>query len=480
MQKNLLALLLVIVSGAASGQDIVQFRISKPYSVLSFIETATGAQGTSPTLRKFIEASIPKEDTVFNNLLVDFARLSLYNNYKRGELPASRHVYRSTHDLLVIAAVESETLAAFKKRSIGILSNSGQQELFRILFAAEKYYDKIINTPYAGKMAEHLTALEKYQSKANELFAKFKDFYNSSWTNDIPFNVTLFPIPGKRGVSTATPHANSLCVGVLTDETDHSQRLGVVLHEMCHVLYDEQLSSFQYQLDNVFSNNGSPYSHLASSFFDEALATALGNGWTYQYITGKADTSSWYNNTYINGFAHALYPMTDQYLTAHKPIDADFINNAIRLFATAFPRSTTDFSILMNNMFLYTDIQQPAERQQLKSMLLTHFRASRFNFSSPILHEYSLASLEKAKETQLIIIDRDHEPVIAKLKKLFPQADAHLKNKSDRNFVLTFFDKAKRPVIIVCAENMNAVDKAFVQLAKQQYMDESRPYMKVE
>jgi hypothetical protein len=40
----------------------------------------------------------------------------------------------------------------------------------------------------------------------------------------MPFTVVLYPVPGKKGNTSATPHANSLCVAVLTEETDYAGR----------------------------------------------------------------------------------------------------------------------------------------------------------------------------------------------------------------------------------------------------------------
>jgi hypothetical protein len=480
MYRKTAAFLFILFSNTLSAQDIVQFKISKPYCIFNFFETAAGAPGNSITLKQFTEANIPKEDTAFYQSVKVFANLRLSYNYKREEFPTNRHAYRSTYDLLCIAAVKSTTLADFKEKTIGILTNSEHQKLFTLLALAEKYYDRIIWTAYEAKLKEQLNALEKYKKQCNEIFLLFKNFYNSSWTNDIPFTVAIYPIPGKRGVSTATPHANSLCVGVLTDETDHAVRIGVTMHEMCHVLYDEQLSSFQHQLDAAFMQSKSPFNKLAYGFFDEALATALGNAWTYQYINNKTDTSEWYNNTYINGFAHAIYPLARQYIANKKTIDNDFVAQAIRLFGEKFPKSPYDYSILLNNMYLYTDAGTNEERQELKAVIGKYFRMSSFNLSSPILHEYSVESLKNGKETSMIIIDRDHEITLNRLKEIFPAMKNYLTGKNDKNFVLSFFDNAKRPVIIIHTINADMLNKAIALMQKQKYIDESKPYIVIE
>lgn len=481
MRKQLPGLLLCLVfSYFVSAQSIVRFKASKPYAILGFLETASGSASQSSTLAAFIDQKIGKTDTIFSKLAHDFSQINLSYNYKRDELPANRHQYRSTYDLLIIAAVKSDNLASFRENSIGILPNSTHQELFRILAAAESYYDRVIWDPSLPSLDQQILGLKKYESTANELFRLFRTFYHSSWTNDIPFVVSIYPIPGRSGNTSATPHANSLCVGVLTDKSDPAGTMSVVIHEMCHVLYDEEVGSFQHQLDSAFMASSSPFKNIAYNFFDEALATALGNGWAYEKMTGKPDTTSWYNNEYINGFAHAIFPMVKQYLSQGKVIDPSFIEQAIRLFGEAYPRSLSDYSILLNNMYLYADRESGPGRQELRNALGKYFQTSRYNFSAPILHEYSIASLKTSRPAQLIVIDRDQATTLASLKEIFPEIEPALKGHNDKNYVLSFYDHSNRPVIIVTVNDTRAMEKAFRLLKEKKYMDKENPYFTVD
>ncbi|MGN6292889.1 MAG: hypothetical protein ACTHMV_09120 [Chitinophagaceae bacterium] len=470
----------LLISHFATAQSIVRFKISKPYAILSFIETASGTQSHSPTLKALIDSKIDRNDTLFNRLVQDFRNINLNYNYKRDEFPGNRRQYRSTYDLIVIAAVKSESLPQFRDNTIGILPNSAHQELLKSLTGIEIYYDSLIWLPSQQSLNKQIRNLRNYEAKANELFRLFSKFYHSSWTNDIPFHVTLYPIPGKRGSTTATPHANSLCVGVLTEGKDLAATMGVVVHEMCHVLYDEQVSGFQHQLDSAFMTSTSPYKNVAYNFFDEALATALGNGWAYEKISGTPDTSAWYNNEYINGFARAVYPLVKQYLETNKSIDPFFVKQAIDIFANTYPRSLSDYSILFNNMYLYADAGNGQERQELRNILGKYFQSSRYSFSSPVLHEYSIESLKTSKPVQLIIIDRDHQATLSGLKNIFPEIETTVKEHNDKNFVLSFYDQTKRPVILIYVNDKQAMDKAFQTLKEKKYMDAGNTYWSVD
>ncbi|MET0464509.1 MAG: hypothetical protein ABW007_15190 [Chitinophagaceae bacterium] len=481
MKFLLLPLALLLASAQLSfSQSIVRFKSSKPYSVLSFIETASGVEVHSSTFKHYIDSSISATDTVFNALLRDFGKVNLSYNYKREDYPAARRQSRSTYDLLIIAAVRSNSIREFHDNSIGILSNAAHQQLFHILEKAEPYYDRIVWGRSEKSVTTQIIGLKKYESKANEMFRAFRRFYNSTWPDAIPFDVSIFPIPAISGNTSATPHANSLCVAVLTGGQDLPGTMSVTLHEICHVLYDEQSAALQHSLDTMFRTDSSPFSAIAYSFFDEAIATALGNGYAYKHFTGKTDTTSWYNNPYIDGFAHAIYPLVEDYLAKNKTIDSSFVKQAIELFGKTFPRSLSDYSILLNNMFLYADAEASPERSRLKAIVGKYFTSSRYNFSSPILHEYSIDYLKKSKGTQLIIVDRNQDSTINELKKTLPELSSLLKDQPSSNFVLSFYDSTKRPVVLVRVSDQTFLDKAFKMLKQKKYMDPKTPLFIVE
>lgn len=456
-------------------QSVVRLKSSKPYAVLSFVETASGQQSHSSTFKRYIDTAIAKSDTVFSALMCDFSLINLSYNYNREEYPSGRRNSRSTYDLLIIAAVRSNSLREFHDNSIGILSNHAHQQLFRVLEKAEPYYDRFVWSRSEKAVKEQIKVLKKYESKANDMFRAFRLFYNSTWPDAIPFDVSIFPIPAKSGNTSATPHANSLCVAILTGGQDPAGTMGVTMHEICHVLYDEQASDFQYRLDAFFKTSKSPYSAIAYSFFDEAVATALGNGYAYKHFSGKEDTTAWYNNPYIDGFSHALYPMVEEYLDNRKAIDSSFIERAIELFGKTYPRSVEDFSVLLNNMYLYADAESSDERIRLRATIGKYFSSSRYSFSSPILHEYSIGYLKKTKGTQLIVVDRNQDSTINELKKTLPELEILLKDQRSANYVVSFYDHTKRPVVLVRVENEVFLEKAFRMLKEKQYLDRKEP-----
>lgn len=472
MKKILvLAFVCLLVQSVFSQNKIgFQFKISKPYCVFNFLEASIYSHTTSRTLQQFIDEKT-KGDKEFAQLATDFSQIQLDYQFRRGEFPANRRQTRTTYDLIDIALVNSATIAEFRDRVIGILPNSELQKLIRIMQSAEVYYDRIIWKDNEAKLNAQRAALENYAAQCSESFTKIDRFYNSCWIPEVPFVVAIYPIPGKSGSTTATPHANSLCIGVLTDETNHVGRIGVVLHEMCHVLYDEQPGEFQHTLESYFTENKSPYSQFAYNFLDEGLATALGNGWAFKYLTGEPDPEEWYNNEYINGFGKALYPMVEEYIATNKQIDRDFVNRAIDLFGKTFPNSITDYGILLNRVAIYNDADSRPAIDEVMNLIGSYFQLTNSNFSSPILDPISQEQLKTSTQTQLVVINSNQEANIKALKKLFPELS---KVKMTPNKIYSFFDSQKRPVIVLYAADKSGLEGLLKEMHTKKYFDQTK------
>lgn len=472
MKKLLLLTSLCLLVQTAFSQSSIgfQFKISKPYCIFNFLEAANGAHNTSSTFRKVITEKT-KDEQGFSKLVSDFGRIRLDYQFRREELPGNRRQTRTTYDFIDIALVNSSTIAEFRDRIIGVLPNSELQKLIEVMKDAETYYDRLIWNDNEAKLVNQRIALEKYTTQCSESFTKINRFYNSCWIKEVPFVVALYPIPGGSGNSTATPHANSLCVGVLTDETDHVGRIGVVLHEMCHVLYDEQPSEFQHKLESYFAENKSPYSQFAYNFFDEGLATALGNGWAYKSLSGELDPNPWYDNEYINGFGKALYPLVEEYISNDKSIDQDFVNRAIDLFAAAFPNSITDYGILLNRVSIYNDADTGPAIDEVMNLIGSYFQMTSSNFSSPILDPTALKYLKTGNQTQLVVIDSNQTANIKEMKKLFPELS---KVKMAPNKIYSFFDSQKRPIIILYATDKANLELLVKEMFAKKYFDQTK------
>jgi len=295
MKKQATLFLFMLLSSCAMAGERVQFKISKPFCLMVFMRAAGGDASLSRTLEEYIPAHISRHDSArFNRLVREFSTINFGPGYSFADRPEHRMRPKQLSDLVSNAAIQSNDLQEFMSRITGMFSNEDWQKLRNVLAAAEPYYDEMLQQPYGKIMEQQLRALEQNAKRADDIFYKLKTFYGSVWSNDMPFIIGIYTIPGDRGYTTASPHSNCLALGVLTEEHVYEERISVALHEMCHVLYDEQPLKQQRKLDSAFLQSRSPAALFAYNYFDEALATACGNGWVYSVLTDSLDKGAWY------------------------------------------------------------------------------------------------------------------------------------------------------------------------------------------
>jgi hypothetical protein len=463
-KKRYLVLFFLIAINSFS-QNFFKYKISKPYCVFNFIETSIGSHGTSTTLEKFILENT-KKDIEFKELCEEYKKINLYNQYKFEGFPEDRNNYGNSFDIISMNAVNASNLEEFKQKNLGTITISDNEKLYKILKKAEKIYDKIIFNEEEKNLEIQLNALSKFEKSNASIFDKFNHFYNSSWTVEIPFNVVIFPIPGSKGNTTATPHINALCVSALTQDKDITGINSVALHEMCHILYQNQSREVQKQLDKYFKENKSIYSKRAYAYINEALATALGNGYAYKEINGKIDESEWYADETVNSFAKAIYPLVENYLQQNKMIDKEFIDKSIQLFSEKFSNSIYNYEQSLNKTIVYYD---DFEGNGLVNQLSKHFQISNINQSSPILHPFSIESITSNNDNQFFIIDTNQNETLRRLSEYFPEMKEVKFEKTPLN--LSFLDSKKRTVVMLVVNNKSDLELELTKMKEKKFFN---------
>ncbi|MBL7717233.1 MAG: hypothetical protein JNL72_00245 [Flavipsychrobacter sp.] len=464
MKRTTSLLFCLLITAAAGASPMLHFKISRVVCLLTFLETAAGDPHTSSTLRTYITSHLPAEDSSDFYLLVGrFRSLNIDHSYVLPEYPQQRQKPRSSMGLVNIAAVQSESLPEFFSRIAGVLPNEQLLLLKDVLAKAEYYYDEIVMKNSKFLIEKQLNEIKLYNYKTRTAFQRLKTFYGSTWADNWPFTVAIYPVPGKSGHTTATPHNNSLIMGMFTEEKDYPGRIGVALHEICHVLYEEQPLSLQWKLDSAFSSSTSLSATFAYTYLDEALATACGNGWMYEFLTGGTDKTAWYNDEYIDKYAHALYPMVKDYVENLRTIDRRFITSAIRIFDEQFPEAAYEYQNLFNKMYFYTDAGSSDEYQGIMNTLGRYYRITSCYSSYPITDPQSLAMAGSNQGTQLFIVHTNQAQNFSALRKLFPELMAVNEHEEG---IISFFDKEKRPVIIMNVKDASRIEYALKKMTE--------------
>ncbi|WP_052732240.1 hypothetical protein [Hymenobacter terrenus] len=133
MRLLVTTLLLIVIRLNVSAQQF-QFKTSKVYCVLNFLETATQQPRTSLPLYEFINAKT-SGDADFKAICKEFKSIQLHPNYHFDGYPANRLHDYNIFNLIVSASVNSADNAEFKEKILGYLPNT---ELIKLLAVMQK------------------------------------------------------------------------------------------------------------------------------------------------------------------------------------------------------------------------------------------------------------------------------------------------------------------------------------------------------
>lgn len=424
-----------------SQEEFIRIESGKPFALISFLETATNNSVGSKAYRNFIHENLGANKE-FNKLMSTYTKLDIDYFAEREGYPHMRYSLLSVRDLIWIASSNAKDIPDFSERIIGYFPHDTHNALIRVLKEVEPYFDKLVWSKESKNIQKIQQQLLPYKPKISELYLKIGAFYGTNWNKEIPFKVALYPIPVGRS-SKATVKANVLICGFLSNNFNGTVgRVGVITHEMCHALYNEQPLQLQQQIDKWFASSKSPYAKVAYSFIDEGLATALGNGWAYEQINGELDKNAWYNNPYIDGFAHALYPLVTEYLSAGKNMDQEFVERAIQLFGKTFQDADKDTNMLMSEIVLFSN-RGENDQKNLKNTLREHFNIHSMWYYKDILK--SVKYFDRKETTKVFVIERNHKKTLELLNSHFPK----LKINTPDNSMDIFRDEISKSYLII-------------------------------
>ena len=451
MQHRLLPLLaLLLTAGFASAQATpgFSFTTSPTLNTLHFMHASVGGEHSSQSYRAFIDSATAGDDA-FNELVTRYSQLDFSSGYRRPNLPRRRYRGRTVMDFLWLHASAATSIADFSQRTFGLLSVADHAELFDVLAKAAPYYQRLVYAPQRANIERTERFLDAYEGRVAQLFHQVSGFYGTPWPADIPFTVALAPIPLASGVTSAVPKVSTLVCSYLSEnDEDYKATLGVAVHEMCHSIYDEQPAELQQDIDDWFALSKSPHATHAYAYFNEALATAIGNGWAYEQLNGHLDEGQWYADRYIDGYARAIHPLVSAYLREQQTLDRAFVQAAIEAFAKTFPDADRDLAVLLNTVGIYADTEDDRTLSGFSDVLMRRFRVSSSFLRAPLTSPGALRTMGYPQLTKLIIVDRDRRDNWDLLGGRF----AHLSTVAlppEENFGYAFYDGESRSTVLV-------------------------------
>jgi len=438
--KNGLLFTFLILSAVTFGQTF-KIKYSEQLAVYVFLEHISENYPDNNFKTEFQKSKYNIEK--YNTIISKFEHLQLDYSYRFDEFPFGSKKAVQTMDLIKKNLIETDNLTDFKLRFIGLLPNTVLHDLVSCISDFTPIYKELIYAPNKGKFENQLLKITNYsrENAIDDYFSTGLVFYNSIWDNSIPFEIAFYPLPNSKGF-TAEAFCNNFISAIQTDLISYKDLFSVMLHETYHIIYDEQSLEVKKAIDGYFKQNNSKCSNYAYQIMNEALATALGNGYVYEKLDGKLNSGSWYNKKYINLLAKQIYPLVKQYIEEKKPMDQYFIDQYISIYEENFP----DWINELDHIMTYRYVISENEKDFNTVKQLYRYR-SRSEYETAI----TASTIEKMQQTSLtkvIIISDNNAEKIKLLKSKFTELK-NWKASPNEEFVYKILLNDKSQLIVL-------------------------------
>lgn len=427
-------------TGLAQGPRF-EIKFSEPLAIFVYLEQISDKHPDNPFKKQF-ESSIYNRDK-YKSMLLQFDTLRINYTYEFEGFPYGSKIPGMTEAQLKKNLVSSVNLKEFKRRSVGLIPNSDLLALSTILYEFQLVYRELVYQPNKVKFEKQLSEIIEFTKTKNlgASFDKCLTFYRSYWDDSFPFEVAFYPFPNSQGFS-AEAFCNDAVSALPAGIKDYTTLLGVMMHEICHILYDEQSAVIKKNIAKWFAANPSKSSAYAYLLLNEALATSLGNGYVYEALSGKKDGGDWYDRKYIDQMAKKIYPMVADYIAQKKGMDEGFVNIYIKFYEDNFTDWLNEMDNLMCYRYIITD---KAADFNLFPKLYPYCSLSQYEDQ---VSELSIEKLKNTPITKVIIVSKENEAKLAMIKKKFPELSAW-KYKAKTDFIYTMFLKDKTQLILI-------------------------------
>ncbi len=379
----------------------------------------------------------------YTSLVKQLDTLNIYESYSFQGYPTGQKAPVMTTSLIEKNLINAISIQQFKNQTFGIIPNIELFAFSYILSEFEQVYDSLIYSPNKDEFEKQLNELRGFVQKSNlsNFFQKGLTFYGSQWDNSIPIDIAVIPSISKGGF-TAKAFLNNAVSEVPINFKENNILFSVLMHEVYHNIYDGQSLELKLKIQSWFNKNTSKNSQYAYLMLNEALATALGNGYVYEQLNGKIDNSDWYNVKYINLMAKQIYPLVKEYVIQQKPIDKNLIDKYIASYDKNFSAWTNELNHLFTNRYVITD--NPDDFAYFGK----NYRYSSIYQSQTPISQSGLELMKETPITKVIITSSDNKRKLNLVKATFPELK-NWKYNAQQEFVYSTNLQDKTKLIIV-------------------------------
>lgn len=440
--KSLFLIPLLLLSVFAFGQKpTLSIKYSEQLAVFVFIQNLSENHPDNVFKTSFQKSKYNTDE--YKKKIAGFDKLAIDYSYQFEEYPYGSKVPMQTRDILKKNLIETDNLNDFKLRSIGIVPNKTLHDLTAFISDFTPVYNELIYRPNQEKFEKQVMEITQYADdhQIEEFFQTGLSFYHSSWDQSIPFRIAFYPLPDSD-YFTAQAFCNNFVSAIQTHLKDYKDLFSVMMHEIFHIIYNEQPLELKIEIDQAFKENTSKYSNYAELLLNELLATALGNGYVYEKLSGTLDRNDWYYHQYIDLMARKVYPLVKEYVNEKKSMDKSFVERYIKLYETGFP----DWINELDNIMTYRYVISENENDFNTIDQLFRYRSSA-EYETPVT-ERNIEKMQKTPLTKIIIVSKNNAEKLQLIRRTFKELK-NWKFTSDQDFTYKTLLYDKSQLIII-------------------------------
>ena len=219
---------------------------------------------------------------------------------------------------------------------------------------------------------------------------QFYNFYEPVLPDNYELTFNLFYTPDFVNEPSNGQQIQNYSIAEFTPGEKPEQRIDVVVHELCHFLYENAKSENEEQLEKRFYALNRASAIPAYNLLNESLATTFGNGIISRAVTNPAEYArylnkprSFYNNDGIDRAAKANLAWIDDWLKNGKTInDPQFVEAYVSSLEKAFGDDLTKPKLYLSEQFLFVDAKIGSLRREVRRKLeVFSFYASEGNWN---------------------------------------------------------------------------------------------------
>lgn len=371
MKKLLCAMLFLGCAGHSntSASDPINVRVGGLNGVLDLAVSYCGGHGESVALQRTLESAGYRSGDP-PEVMVRFCSLDLgYGAYGQPDRPLVYNTdWSSPWQNFRNAAVSSPSMDALVEVTSGSLPFDEKAVVDAMLYMAP-IYQRLVTEPF-GQEAETMgTALAGYMVRNDvpALLGSVSNLYATPWPRDAPLWIGLSPTPPDSGDFTATAHGDVIRSFMPVDFDEPAVYTGVVAHEFAHLLFARMPIQQVRRISSAFAESASPGRRFAEAWMNEALATAVGNGWVHSKLSGADEDGEWYGDPVVDPYAKAIAPSVYDALESGRTLDDRMVAGFIEAFDRLHPDALCDAHILLPHAAIVSEVD-PGSLSLMRSL----------------------------------------------------------------------------------------------------------------